>query len=121
MQDDLRAWAWALAGDAVRDVAKVCGKHARLCPWDSADLVPVEVRTATRPVLCARLRRSRYDAAHLVPKPWRGMKHEGVTGHDRRYRCSRSLIVFTVTDEDGEWCVTCGRLIRPAQHEMIVP
>jgi hypothetical protein len=40
-----------------------------------------------------------------------------VTSHDKRYRCSRSLIVFTFTDDDGnERCVSCRRVLKPAKE-----
>ena len=38
-----------------------------------------------------------------------------VVRHDKRYRCARALITFTLPDDDGnEVCVTCGRIIREA-------
>jgi hypothetical protein len=35
--------------------------------------------------------------------------------HDLRYRCARSLIVFTCTDDEGNVrCVSCQRILTPA-------
>jgi hypothetical protein len=39
-----------------------------------------------------------------------------LTRHDKRYRYSRSLIVLTFTDDDGnERCVSCRRVLKPAK------
>jgi hypothetical protein len=35
--------------------------------------------------------------------------------HDKRYRCSRPVIVFTYSDDQGnERCVTCRRILTTA-------
>jgi hypothetical protein len=44
-------------------------------------------------------------------------------GHDKRWKCSRSLIQFTTTDESGDvWCVTCGFLLAKSldHHDVLV-
>ena len=45
---------------------------------------------------------------HDAPK----VTAKAAAGHDRRYRCAKALLVFTITDGDGsERCVTCGRVL----------